>query len=359
MLRNIYMIIIIFMIVTSNAYSAPFISGASGSTISGSTMSIKGINFGLKTVAKPIKWDNFENGSDGAIVAGWDTIIGNNTRYSSANNRVGSKMCYAAKVTTSDNAYSSNSRISMDGEILSDKVFASYWIRFNWGQCDGQIKHGLRISNNYPAVSEPRFDTCVWYSQKNPYWQGANGYLDSRTLWGANNMYPTDVWVQVEVQAQQSNVNIANGTLMSWVGKASGPMVKVVDRQGNIPMRSTDSEWHQAMLMTWAGNTTNGKTTTIYYDDFYCDNTWARVVIGDSSIYDDCSAREVQIPTAWNDNSIIVTVNQGAYTSGQIVYLYVIDANGNHSNGYQLKIGVNGDMIPPSSPTGIEATIMQ
>jgi len=372
MLKKINIIFIMLLIWINNAYSDPRIESVYGSTISGSKISITGSGFGLKSVFEPIKWDNFESGANGDTISGWDVTYGNNVKYSNVGNRTGSSLCYAAGVTTADNpsnAYASNSRITLNKGLSFTKIFASYWIKWSWGNIKGgQIKHGIHVCREYPTgTSAPRFNGVVHYINNNVYWQGTGyvkggGTVDSNTTWGVENMYPANTWVQVEVQAELSNVGALDGSLISWVGKASRAMEKVVNYPGNICLRTEESDynWAQIDIWTWAGNDVgDGYSTTIYYDDVYVDTTWARVVIGDAPTYDNCTRREVQIPTAWSNNSIAVTFNQGAYAVGQPVYLYVVDANGNHSNGYLLKIGVKGDINPPSQPTGVTTTVIQ
>lgn len=72
-------------------------------------------------------------------------------------------------------------------------------------------------------------------------------------------------------------------------------------------------------------------------DDVYVDYTWARVEIGDAPTWVSCTRREIQIPSAWSNASITVTVNQGAFQNLGGAYLYVVDANGDvNQNGYAL-----------------------
>lgn len=334
--------------------AAPTISGISGTVSSGQSITISGSDFGTKSTPTPIKWDNFESGEHGGTISGWDLTYGNNVKYSNVGNRTGSSLCYAAGVTTADdpsNANASNSRITLNSGISATKIFASYWIKWNWGEITGgQIKHGVHLCREYPGSSAPRINTVLYYSNNNPYWQGTGTYtpgfcssgIDSCTLWGSANMYPTDTWVQVEVQIEQSTADLEDGSLISWVGKSTGAMVKVVNFPGNICLRKSDADYNYAQInvWTWAGNDEgDGYSTTIYYDDFYVDNTWARVVIGDASTYDNCTRREVQIPTAWDTGEITVTINQGSFGATDTAYLYVVDDDGTPSSSYEITFG--------------------
>jgi hypothetical protein len=92
-----------------------------------------------------------------------------------------------------------------------------------------------------------------------------------------------------------------------------------------------------------------------YLDQIYIDNTPQRVFISNVSnlnstwpnvnIHHD----ETQVPTSWSDSSIVFTFNQGSFATGEPLYLYVVDTNGNISNGFP--IGNASDS--PRAPTGL------
>jgi hypothetical protein len=75
-------------------------------------------------------------------------------------------------------------------------------------------------------------------------------------------------------------------------------------------------------------------------------------MIGDSADFNDCSKKEIQIPKAWSGSSITFTVNQGTFREGDLVYLFVVDQDGNTGNGFPITIGSNGAVLP-SSPTNL------
>lgn len=64
-------------------------------------------------------------------------------------------------------------------------------------------------------------------------------------------------------------------------------------------------------------------------DDVYVDDSWCRVVIGDSATYSSCTKREPQPPSAWADGSITITVNKGAFDSLSGKHLFVVDNDDN------------------------------
>lgn len=91
-----------------------------------------------------------------------------------------------------------------------------------------------------------------------------------------------------------------------------------------------------------------------YMADIYYDTCLSRVVLGNSGSYNSCTIREMQIPTAWSDNSISITLNRGAFTSSGTVYLYVIDSNGVISPAKAVTLG--GEEYTPVESISIYST---
>jgi hypothetical protein len=87
-----------------------------------------------------------------------------------------------------------------------------------------------------------------------------------------------------------------------------------------------------------------------YMDDIYIDNTLSRVVLANNQTYENATIVEPQIPSAWNNASITVTVNLGNFISGT-AYVFVFDANNNHNAiGYPVVIGESGGVTVPARP---------
>ncbi|MGH7146290.1 MAG: PASTA domain-containing protein [Nitrospiraceae bacterium] len=83
----------------------------------------------------------------------------------------------------------------------------------------------------------------------------------------------------------------------------------------------------------------------VWMDDIYVDDTWARVMIGNASTFATSTVREIQIPSAWADGSITVTVNRGSFADLSSAYLYVIDASGT-ANAVGFFLGVPSVTVP-------------
>jgi len=125
--------------------------------------------------------------------------------------------------------------------------------------------------------------------------------------------------------------------------------VKGVDATGNLTM--SGSSRYFSFGGYWEPRYSNDTSPAEpfsddyrYFADLYLDTTWQRVMICTGSTWAAKGTCEMQIPnTTWNDTSIQVTVNRGAYGSTDSAYLYVVDSNGDgNSTGQQITFGEGG-----------------
>jgi hypothetical protein len=76
------------------------------------------------------------------------------------------------------------------------------------------------------------------------------------------------------------------------------------------------------------------------YDDVYIAagaNARARVEIGNSSTYNNCTALAISPSTSWSGSSITAKCNVGGLPSGDAWYLFVLDSSNVASSGYKVK----------------------
>jgi len=90
----------------------------------------------------------------------------------------------------------------------------------------------------------------------------------------------------------------------------------------------------------------------IYIDSLYIDNSFARVEVCDSPTWAARTHCEIQPATAWTDKQVTVNFNPGSFKTGQKVYVYVIDPDGNVSSDIiEYTIGTaSGAATPPAQP---------
>jgi hypothetical protein len=89
-----------------------------------------------------------------------------------------------------------------------------------------------------------------------------------------------------------------------------------------------------------------------YWDEIYVDITRARVELGDRPVFEECSHREIQIPSEWSDSLIKIRVNLGPLNSiTEQGWLFVIDKNGNPSDGFPISFCTDNPVTNVSRPS--------
>lgn len=92
----------------------------------------------------------------------------------------------------------------------------------------------------------------------------------------------------------------------------------------------------------------------VWFDDIYMavgDHARARVEIGNNINYASCTKLEISTPTSWSDTSISVVVRLSEFSGNDEAYLFVIDENGQASEGFEITIGA-GVSEGRGQPTG-------
>ena len=109
------------------------------------------------------------------------------------------------------------------------------------------------------------------------------------------------------------------------------------------------SRWNQLNVPGWSRS--NSVNPGALYDDIYVatgGNARARIEIGNRPVYSDSTVLAIATPTSWQDNSITTTVRQGSFQDGQRAYLFIIDKDGNISDGYPFVFGSTVDQPGPT-----------
>jgi hypothetical protein len=113
---------------------------------------------------------------------------------------------------------------------------------------------------------------------------------------------------------------------------------KVIKSFGNPAMKTRSGALAYGTINIGEYYGSGGQNATVYLDDVYFDTTQARVEVGNNAIWASCTRREIQIPTAWAAGEITITVNQSSFSTGT-AYLFVVDADGVVSDGYEITLG--------------------
>lgn len=320
---------------TGAAWSQPHVTTLDGIVGDDQSVTITGIDFGVKSPAAPYRWDDFDHGELGTKVIGWQTAApaSKQPQYSIAKVRVPSHQSVFQDYT--------------DGNYLCAlliyplPVFQKMYITGWWyNEVGGAPSTNLKILNftggtGYEHVALPQTRTDMY--PVNP-----SGHLYAAT--SANNVtHNYDLggnphsgeWMRLERYVDVGTPGQSNGTtwikrnLLNWASLTNVPLYSVGDA-------------YTMLLITHFFDTTGDPVPWMrsYWDELYIDITPARVELGNASTWDACTVREIQIPSAWDQSNITFTVNQGSLTLGQFAYVYVVNANEEHNtDGFRVTIG--------------------
>jgi hypothetical protein len=340
---------IVFIVLSAQqCFAAPAISGV-GTVTHGASVTIAGGGFGANAEPAPELWDNFEFGGNvGQSVAfssgGWATD-GTAPVISTTNNRGGASVRNAMAVVSGINIDGNYHDIMFKENLdLAGKAYISFWGRFASYAPGDQVKYWRQSAGGatgYPTYSYFRTDGWARYQYTRPPDSGCEppGVAEFYDTVENTNL---GQWQFIEMVADYGSVGVANGSIRIYangVDQGGRSNIQLLHYAGCLPDGARFGEYIQDS----SGSVTN------YFDDIYIDNTWARVVIGNASTYSASTHREMQIPSAWSDTSITVTVNRGTFAPGGTAYLYVIDPAGVVSAGYPITVNdPGGDTTAPT-----------
>ena len=114
-----------------------------------------------------------------------------------------------------------------------------------------------------------------------------------------------------------------------------------------------DLEIDHVRILQYVRNDTSGAISFLT-DDHYFNFTQARVELGNAATFEAADHREIQLPLNWEEGRIEIRVNQGSFSSGEQVYLFVVNSAGQVSPGYgPIPFGTS-NTSPPAAPTHLQ-----
>ncbi len=315
------------------AAQGPSINDVAGAITQGGTLEINGSGFGTKSTAAPLRYDDFEKGILGERIpnnqdgGGWSTNSPNYPTYSDAVARYPGRQSalqsfgtYYGQSLSLDNRENSGTTIPPG----TKEMYVTGWF---WMETGGAPSRNVKIINMGTGAGwQTRIDVYPSTSSGHLYAHGSTTCEDSSTYihdWSAkpnNVMLPDKKWHRIETYLRIG----ANGYRDVWVDG-----VKIAEISGGFTGESCDIGYLLIGHYFATDTGTPKPWAKRYWDELYVDTTMARVEIGDAPIWEDCKHKEVQIPSAWSDTSIMLTANLGSFQPGSPVYVYVVDADGN------------------------------
>lgn len=339
--------IILLLILSPLSFSAPAITGYNNGVVTGT-------DFGAKVTATPIKWDQFETGSNGvslnSVQSEWEiyAVENNGAYYSSTEKHSGSLAVVNDFSAAQQSGFATNYFQPAQGEEL----FVTYWWRIeNIGVGESGIIKQTRINSSSSAGgggvyngagdtsygSQPIGSTSMFTIYN-------NGSTSSDEQCCKLQFEEWNVWVRIEGYKKLSTAGSSNGIIYTAIIDAGG--TKTYFSTSEMTRASGQSFQLDTILLGLMDGGHSG-SFEVYLDDIYIDNTRARVEIGDNSVWADCQHREIQIPSAWSTTEITTTLNKGTFPDG-IAYLYVVDSDGDVSDSFEITI----EEAPVSVSTG-------
>lgn len=341
------------------------ITGISGSSAHGNSLTITGSGFGTKSPVAPLVWDDCSasdvlNVWDGA----WPTA---NATYNTNYRTVSGLGRGVARVHSRNNSrYLCGSHYGSGGPeagynvmawktvtpIFPAKYFISWWCRFDpLFDPSGGIEENHKHQDLSGGTSA--YDTNNWYISWNPGltsfpitgWYTLRDFA-GKSFWGdgtASN--PITGWRKYEWEL---TIDTANGTTRYYdLASSTTAHLSFTGQDTSCTASGTPHHISCGGFGRPYGRPDNWR----YFMDLYVDATWQRVILGNASTLAACTTREVQIPTAWTDASVTIKVNRGLFSDSATIYLYVYDATGQaNANGFLV---ASGDTKPPSPPKNL------
>ena len=351
----------------------PQIAVLSGSLHNGGTITIRGSDFGSKSSAAPLisSYNNSNtanNWSTGSIAGDWTS----RGTVSLSTTILRNSLPQSSRTITYDNggAYDSIRYLRMNTD---NKVYVSFWMyrdNTTWNQVTGSGNNAkfLRIYQSsgydgdsyYQLVCDANGDAAALRS--------SGDHLGGNSQWSIDYTSPLYNATRYNRSIFNASTNLNLPQLQNWehyeyymdYPSSQGGMdgINVVWKNGATVARSinlsvggssNDRRWVMIGQVSGAYSPSYNE----YIDQVYIDNTLAHIYISDSantSWPDNAFAHhsEIQVASEWSDKSITFTFNQGGFSSGDTVYLYIVDNNGScNSQGHPINIGGGNQAATP------------
>ena len=360
-------------------FGAPSISGVSGSLSHGQNITISGADFGSKSQATPVVWDdcsgvNILDKWSGAWPVSNDQPL-STPHYTVPINGIATAHANVNKYLVG-RAYDDGSGEGYPSDVmvwknrnLEDFPFYSY---ISWYQrVDPLSDFGDNFKwFDYSTRNSPytmnSSDDSNWYLEYvgglgNDFHINDDGgsiwnigpdwtidYLGNSKYFG-NSFDIDNQWVKIELVIKYTDQNdgwfdVYENGVHKKIGLAPHSYNGPTDKYSNLYNRNE-------AIGGYSRNT--GLNNWRYFNDIYLDYTQSRVILGNSNTLSGSTIREPQPPTNWDSDSITVILNQGLISDNCTAYIYVVDANGEvNSSGFPIIVN-SSDSIAPSSPSGL------
>ena len=337
----------------------PTVTTTTGNWADGQTVTIIGTNFGTKTVPAPLVWDD-ATGSN--ILTNWRQVLPNaiseapseNTNYRTAPfNGISGPHARAPKFI---GGLHKRTGFYTGDNVVLEKQFTpgSGWLYvYFWTMRDPTFKFcGSPGVSGCSVIPDDNWKDG-WYDQTAETYTGSGWHIEAdpkATSCSSTGNWQWHIYDNADVcnaecntvSGDDSTYGGTRGTPCDWrlvewryklVPSATADAFQVFEngvRQMNVT-GYTDATFTGSSRYISIGGFSRAVSDTNwrYFADVYVDTTPARVLLCRNPTISatDHGVCYPQIPTAWSDTSITVTVNQAEFQGGTTAYLYVYNGS--------------------------------
>jgi len=351
--KYVFLILSFLLLSVSTLYAAPDPTSSTGTWAVGNEVTVTGTNFGTKTNAAPLKFDDFEDGVDTARLQStgfWlEYNLNDGARYSNLDPYLGS--------------------LSARNDVVADGGFATNYYSFTPTMLEMSVIYYWKIANadirvDYLGCKLTRLNSsaaaggesngiyngrgATYYTNYNPYYGGGT-YLSYESNDGTSTrvgyLSPSpNVWNRIHTWKKLSTAGVSDGYCgVNVIGRGEIEDNPAVTRDTGYTF-TLDTVW-LGLVGANQGLYGPGTQCELLIDDIYIDNTLARVELGNAASYDACSKLEVLIPYSWSTTSAGVLI-RGDFAADETAYVFVTDSDGaTNSTGLEITIGT-GSPLP-------------
>lgn len=357
----------------------PTISGITGAVTHGNSITISGTAFGAKAVAAPLVWDDASGPGDMLDLwhGAWPDQSWNIARdeqlarrnvirgIQPPHARVGRYLCGAHNLDGNGSHARGGNNVMFWRSFARQhpvSVYQSCWMR-----ADPSWVFNSQTDNNFKCYTFGHISAETgspiagngFGAHYGGGWQ-PHSFDDTSIKWQSYGDLAPVAW---------SGIDDAVNVMTKWTKfelfwRIDDPgFVRVLENGRRVHSRTVNitEQTHRAFQTTSFGQyarVNNNPNNWRYYTDAYYDNSFSRVILGNNpSLNSSCTIREVQIPTAWSDTSVTVTVNRGVFVDDDPVYVFVVDANDVASDGFLVESAPSDAPPVITSPLSVSVVV--
>ena len=344
---SIFLALIVLPVISA----AQSVIEVTGDIVDGQSVAIAGHSFGSSNHLGPRIWDDLESGDFSPAWRSTNHLgLGSESRHS------GSETCAAINFQGSggDGGYGF---VTAPSAVLAERWFVQYWFQldenFDWGTStygggDENLANVKIFRMWNPGSVDENFVIALHgFRNSAPY---TSEYIDNDggdyVFRGYMDDWSTGSWHCLQFEYKESSVLAQDGEIRIWLDGA----LQLDDR--SIMTREDYSDLKRPYIVGFydSWNDSGADRDDVFFDDIYIDDSWSRIEVGNAPIYNECTHREIQIPTSWADDMITFDMSTGGLAHTDDLYLFVVDQDGSRSPGFLIRGDGAADQGPPGPP---------